>query len=115
VADIRDVWAKAHFAVLASVREGLPKSLLEAAACGRGMVATDVPGSREIAVDGVTALTVPPGDVKALADAMTKLAGDAGLRARFGQAARELVVEKFSASAIGRETVALYDEMLGAQ
>ena len=65
-----------NFAVLASRREGLPKSLLEAAACGRAMVATDAPGCREIAIDGVTALTVPVDDAAALADAMEKLAGD---------------------------------------
>jgi glycosyltransferase involved in cell wall biosynthesis len=116
VTDIREVWAKAHFAVLASRGgEGVPKSLLEAAACGRPMVATDVPGSREIAIDGVTGLTVPPEDAPALAAAMAKLAADAAMRERFGKAARELVVSKFSADAIGRETVALYDEMLRAQ
>ena len=59
VSDVRDVWRQAHFAVLASRREGLPKSLLEAAACGRAMVATDAPGCREIAIRGDTALTVP--------------------------------------------------------
>jgi len=111
VADIRDVWARAHFAVLASRREGLPKSLLEAAACGRAMVATDAPGCREIAIEGETALTVPVDDAPALADAMARLAGDAALRERFGKRARALVEEKFSAAAIGREIVALYNEI----
>ena len=101
-ADIREVWARAHFAVLASRREGLPKSLLEAAACGRAMVATDAPGCREIAIEGETALTVPVGDASALAAAMAKLAGDPGLRKRFGANARRLVESKFSAEAIGR-------------
>ena len=112
VADIGQVWARAHFAVLASRREGLPKSLLEAAACGRGMVATDAPGCREIAIEGETALTVPVDDPAALADAMAKLAGDAAMRARFGANARALVERKFSAVAIGRQTVALYDSLL---
>jgi len=111
VADIREVWARAHFAVLASRREGLPKSLLEAAACGRAMVATDAPGCREIAIAGETALTVPVGDAGALADAMAKLAGDAELRKRFGANARNLAERKFSADAIGRQTVALYDSL----
>jgi glycosyltransferase involved in cell wall biosynthesis len=113
VADIREVWARAHFAVLASRREGLPKSLLEAAACGRAMVATDAPGCREIAIEGETALTVPVGDARALAAAMAKLAGDQALREKFGANARRLVESKFSADAIGRETVALYDSLLG--
>jgi glycosyltransferase involved in cell wall biosynthesis len=108
VADIRDVWAKAHFAVLASRREGLPKSLLEAAACGRPMVATDTPGCREIAIRGETALTFPVDDAEALAAAMTEMAGDAEMRARFGERARALVEEKFSAEVIGKEIVALY-------
>jgi glycosyltransferase involved in cell wall biosynthesis len=112
VRDIREVWAKAHFAVLASRREGLPKSLLEAAACGRPMVATDAPGCREIAIGGETALTVPVDDPAALADAMARLAGDQALRARLGANARALVESKFSAAAIGAQTVALYDSLL---
>jgi glycosyltransferase involved in cell wall biosynthesis len=112
VTDIRTVWARAHFAVLASRREGLPKSLLEAAACGRAMVATDAPGCREIAIEGETALTVPVDDVGALADAMAKVASDADLRQRFASNARALVETKFSAEAIGRQTVALYDSLL---
>ena len=70
VADIRKVWESAHIAVLPSRREGLPKSLLEAAACGRPIVATDVPGCREIARRGVNALLVPPDDAAALAGAI---------------------------------------------
>jgi glycosyltransferase involved in cell wall biosynthesis len=111
VTDIKTVWARAHFAVLASRREGLPKSLLEAAACGRAMVATDAPGCREIAIDGETALTVPVDDIGALAAAMAKVASDADLRERFGANARALVEAKFSAEAIGRQTVALYDAL----
>src|SRR5262245_5619726 len=114
VDDIREVWGRAHFAVLASRREGLPKSLLEAAACGRAMVATDAPGCREIAIEGETALTVPVGDASALAAAMAKLAGDPDLRKRFGANARRLVESKFSADAIGRATVALYDELVAS-
>ncbi len=112
VADIREVWAQAHFAVLASRGgEGLPKSLLEAAACGRAMVATDAPGCREIAIEGETALTVPVDDVPALAEAMARLTADASLREEFGARARALVEEKFSAATIGEQTVALYDRL----
>jgi glycosyltransferase involved in cell wall biosynthesis len=108
VPDIRDVWRQAHFAVLASRREGLPKSLLEAAACGRPMVATDVPGCREIAIEGETALTVPVDDAAALADAITRMASDAPLRERLGKRARQLVETKFSSETIGKQTMELY-------
>lgn len=113
VADIRTVWAAAHIAVLPSRREGLPKSLLEAAACGRAIVATDVPGCRVIARDGVNALLVPPDDPAALAGAIDMLAGDPVLRQTFAAAGRKLAEEEFSSARIGRETVALYDKLLG--
>lgn len=111
VADIRDVWQRAHIAVLPSRREGLPKSLLEAAACGRPIVATDVPGCREVAQPGVNALLVPSDDANALADAIAQLAADADLRRRFGAAGRALVEREFSADRIGRDIVALYDRL----
>ncbi len=112
VPDIATVWAKAHIAVLPSRREGLPKSLLEAAACGRPIVATDVPGCREIARPDVNALLVPVDDAAALADAMATLAQDAGLRARFGAAGRALVEREFSNARIGADIVALYRKLL---
>jgi glycosyltransferase involved in cell wall biosynthesis len=115
VPDVRTVWARAHIAVLPSRREGLPKSLLEAAACGRAIVATDVPGCRVIARDGVNALLVPPDDPNALADAIDHLARDPGLRQTFAAAGRRLVEEEFSSARIGREIVALYDDLLEKQ
>jgi glycosyltransferase involved in cell wall biosynthesis len=113
VPDIRDVWAAAHIAVLTSRREGLPKSLLEAAACARPIVASDVPGCREIARAGVNALLVLPDDPEALAIAIDRLAEDQGLRRRLGEAGRKIVVDEFSSEQIGRQTVALYDRLLG--
>lgn len=111
VDDIRTVWREAHVAVLPSRREGLPKSLLEAAACGRPLIATDVPGCREIARHDRNALLVPVDDPKALADAIETLMHDAGLRQRFGRASRQLVVDEFSSARIGREIVTLYARM----
>ena len=110
--DIRTLWAKAHIAVLASLREGLPVSLLEAAACARPIVATDVPGCREIARPDLNALLVPANDAAALADAIDRLSGDADLRRRFGAAGRALVECKFSHQQVGREIVALYNRLL---
>ncbi|MGE3150065.1 glycosyltransferase family 4 protein [Pseudorhodoplanes sp.] len=114
VDDIPGLWARAHIAVLPSRREGLPLSLLEAAACGRPIVATDVPGCREIARQGVNALLVPPDDAAALAEAIAALARDPQRRQRFAAAGRALVEREFSAAQIGRQIVAVYDHLLGA-
>jgi len=111
--DIRDVWRIAHIAVLPSRGgEGLPKSLLETAACGRPIVATDVPGCREIARQDVNALLVPVDDAAALADAIARLADDADLRRRFGVAGRAIVEAEYSERRIGAEIVALYAKLL---
>ena len=111
ISDIRTVWARSHIAVLPSRREGLPKSLLEAAACGRAMVATDVPGCREIVRDGINGLLVPADDASALADAIEQLYRDAVLRRQFAEAARRIVCDEFSSARVGREIVALYGRL----
>jgi glycosyltransferase involved in cell wall biosynthesis len=113
VADIRQVWAAAHIAVLPSRREGLPKSLLEAAACGRPLIASDVPGCREIVRPGVNGLLVPADDAAAFADAIGRLAMDGDLRRKFSIAGRRLVEEEYSSELIGRKIVALYDRLIG--
>lgn len=113
VNEVREVWARAHIAVLPSRREGLPKSLLEAAACGRPMIASDVPGCREIARHGVNGLLVPADDSAALAAAVEKLAADPALRAQYGAAGRHLAETEFSSARIGQKTVVLYDSLLG--
>jgi glycosyltransferase involved in cell wall biosynthesis len=112
VADISALWARAAIAVLPSRREGLPKSLLEAAACGRPLVATDVPGCREVAIPGQTGTLVPADDARALADAIDTMARSPDMRVRYGAAARRLAEERFSAKAIGRQTVELYRSLI---
>jgi glycosyltransferase involved in cell wall biosynthesis len=112
VDDIRDVWTRAHISVLVSRHEGVPKALLEAAACGRPIIASDVPGCREIAQPGLNALLVPPDNAEALADAIHRLAQDSKLRRRFGEAGRKLVETAFSGELIGRQTVELYERLL---
>lgn len=109
-----EVWARAHVAVLPSRREGLPVSLLEAAACGRPMVATDVPGCRDVVLDGVNGLTVPLGDTAALARALERLASSDELRRRYGGAARELVETRFSLAVIGDRVAGLYRRLVDA-
>ena len=112
VQDITSLWRSSHIAALPSHREGLPKSLLEAAACGRPLIAADAPGSREIVISRQTGLLVPIEDPQALADAIGELAASQELRMRYGAAARQLVVEKMSAQAVGAAIVALYEEQL---
>lgn len=112
ITDVREVWKRAHIAVLPSRREGLPKSLLEAASCGRAIVATDVPGCREVARAGENALLVPVDDPAALADAIGTLARNAALRHRFAQAGRALVESDMAADRVGAATVALYRTLL---
>ena len=114
VEDIRSVWGRAHIAILPSRREGLPKSLLEAAACGRPLIATDVPGCREIARGGVNAILVPTDDAEALAQAIETLSKDRELRVRLGRASREIVTTEYSSTLIGSEIAALYSSLLDA-
>jgi len=114
VDDITSLWRRCHVAVLPSHREGLPVSLLEAAACGRPLVSTDAPGCREIALHEQTGLTVPIEDAPALALAMLQLAQSPVLRALYGTAARQLVEDKLSAEIIGRAIVDLYIRMTSA-
>jgi glycosyltransferase involved in cell wall biosynthesis len=110
--DMPEVLSGAHVACLPSYREGLPKTLLEAAACGLPLIATDVPGCREIAVHGETALLVPPRDARSLAAAILALAGDDQLRRRLGAAARRRVCDNFSTERITGQTVAIYRELI---
>ena len=111
--DIPAVWRDSHIAVLPSYyAEGLPKALIEAASCARPIVAADVPGSREIAREGESALLVPPRDPAALATAILRLADDPALRARLGAGGRRLVEREFSEERITAATLALWRRLL---
>ncbi len=113
VADVRMVWRRASIAVLPSTYgEGVPKTLLEAAACGRPLIATDVPGCREVVRPGATGILVPPHDVEALAGSIAALAGDPARRAAMGRAGREWIERWFTDEIVARETVALYHAAL---
>jgi len=113
--DIAAVWRDAHIAVLPSYREGLPKALLEAAACGRPLVATDVPGCRQVVRDGETGLLVPARSVLPLADALQRLAGDPGLRRRLGANARRLAEAEFAEAPVVAATLGLYRRLLAGR
>lgn len=107
-ADMPQVFREAHIVCLPSYREGLPKALLEAAAAGRPIVATDVPGCREIVRPGQNGILVSPRSPAALADALRTMIRDAELRARLGAAGRLLVEQEFSIEKVAAATVALY-------
>jgi glycosyltransferase involved in cell wall biosynthesis len=111
--DIPEIWRDSAIAVLPSYyREGIPRSLLEAAACGRAIVTTDMPGCREIVRHGHNGLLVPPRDARALADAIAELATDPDRRQRMGRAGRERVEQEFSEHHVVAQTLALYRRLV---
>lgn len=111
--DIPAVWAESHIAVLPSYREGMPRSLLEAAARGRPLVTTDVPGCRSLVEDGANGLIVPARNPEALANAIATLANDPALRYRLGREARRRIDETFGDRPILKAFLQLYTEVSG--
>jgi glycosyltransferase involved in cell wall biosynthesis len=110
--DIPAVFAQAQVVCLPSYREGLPKVLLEAAACGRPIVTTDMPGCREIVHAEENGLLVPVRDVPALAQALATLIADPALRARMGRRSREIAEHEFSVERVVAQTLDVYTELL---
>jgi len=113
--DVAMLYATSHIAVLPSYREGLPRSLIEAAACGRAVVTTDVPGCRDAIDPGRTGLLVPPRDARALAAAIEQLASDSVLRQRLGMAGRELAEREFSIVDACRQHLDIYQALTAPQ
>jgi glycosyltransferase involved in cell wall biosynthesis/ribosomal protein S18 acetylase RimI-like enzyme len=112
--DVRDLLAVMDVFVLASWREGMPRSAIEAAAMGKALVLTDIRGCREVARDGREALLVPPRDPDALARAIARLAADSALRRRLGAAARARALERFSEAQVAERVVGHYRRLAGA-
>lgn len=108
--DIQGLYSKSNIACLPSYREGLPKSLVEAAACGRAVVTTDVPGCRDAIVPDVTGVLVPPRDANALADAIHLLVESPEVRMAMGKAGRALAEEEFGIDRIVDQHMAIYKE-----
>jgi glycosyltransferase involved in cell wall biosynthesis len=106
--DMPEVLAAATIVVLPSYREGFPKVVLEAAATGRAIITTDVPGCREAVRGGVTGELVPVRDPAALANAIAALVAEPGRIAALGKAAREDVVRRFSSSEIANAVLQTY-------
>jgi glycosyltransferase involved in cell wall biosynthesis len=111
--DVTAVWREHHVCCLPSRGgEGLPRTLLEGAACGRALVTTDVPGCRVLVRDGVEGILVPPNDPAALADAFATLAADPLLVARMGEAARTRILGGFTERHVADAVKGLYLRML---
>ncbi|MHB1215038.1 MAG: glycosyltransferase family 4 protein [Thiobacillus sp.] len=110
--DMPAVLQAAHIACLPSFYgEGLPKSLLEAAACGLPIVTTDAPGCREVVRDGVNGLLVPVRDAAALATALKKLIDDAAMRRLMGEQSRLRAETEFGLETVIAQTLAVYREV----
>jgi glycosyltransferase involved in cell wall biosynthesis len=108
--DMQHVLAASHVVVLPSYREGLPKVLIEAAAVGRAVVTTDVPGCRDAIIDGCTGLLVAPRDAVALATAIRSLVNDPQQLHAFGVAGRELAEKAFDVRDVISTHLQLYRE-----
>ena len=113
VSDMVALFATADMVVLPSYREGLPKSLIEAAACALPLVTTDVPGCREVVTHEVDGLLVPVKDAKALAIAIERLHLDPVLARQLGLAARARALREFDEKIVISKTLAVYRELLG--
>lgn len=110
--DMPSVYAQSHIVCLPSYREGLPKSLLEAAACSRPIVTTDVPGCREIVRHEENGFLVPVRDVDELARALINLIGNSDRRKAMGERGREIAISEFRIEKIVEQTLALYKDVL---
>jgi glycosyltransferase involved in cell wall biosynthesis len=110
-ADIAQLLAESHIAVLPSYREGLPKSLIEAAAVGRPIVTTNVPGCREVVKDGENGFLVPAKDAKELAVVIKKLINNPKLLTVMGKKSRAMAEQEFSIQKVTDKTLALYSKI----
>jgi glycosyltransferase involved in cell wall biosynthesis len=109
------VWREHHVALFLSYyREGLPRTLVEAAATGRAIVTTNVTGCRDVVRDGIEGILVQPGDIDAAGRALARLAGDPALRARMGMAANRRFHEYFTEVAVQRIVGRLYHSLRAA-
>lgn len=109
--DIAALFADANIVTLPSYREGLPKVLIEAAACGRAVITTDVPGCRDAIHPDVTGILVPVKNALALADGLQLLIGDSTLRHRLGSAGRSLAESEFSIGKIVQQHLDIYKKL----
>lgn len=113
--DVRQLLSQSHIMAFPSYyREGLPLSLIEAAAAGRPVVTTRSVGCQDAVDDGVTGILVPPRDSEALAEALRQLINDKSMRQRMGKAARQKAEREFSLDEVVARHLSIYDRLLQA-
>lgn len=113
--DMPEIYNRSHIVTLPTMYgEGVPTTLLEAASCGRPLVATDIPGCRQVIIEGHNGFLVPTNNPRALAEALKRLASDPALRGRMGEASRQLVIQKFTHAHVNANTLRVYQQVLGA-
>lgn len=110
--NIADLYSKSNIACLPSYREGLPRSLVEAAACGRAVITTDVPGCRDAIKPNKTGVLVPLKNAKALADTIESLIDNQDVRKEMGIAGRALAEKDFAIEKIVGEHIQIYHDLL---
>jgi glycosyltransferase involved in cell wall biosynthesis len=113
--DMPNLLQQVDIAVLPSYHEGVPRFLLEAAACGLPLVATDIEGCRVVVREGVNGFLVPPRNPTALADALERLLQDPSLRRRMGQASRHIAEVEFDERKVLAKWLALYERVLSSE
>lgn len=112
IRNIRRFWQESDIAILLSKREGLPLSLLEAASIGRPIIATDVAGCREIAINNYNAISVKEGDVLECSKAILKLSKNKTLRKKYGKNSRKLVEGDMALDRVCYQYFTLYKDMI---
>lgn len=114
--DMPQIFKQANLVCLPSHGgEGVPTVLMEAAASGRAIVTSDVPGCRDIVRHGVNGRIVPPGDAAALAEAIEELLKNSAMRLEMARRGREIAVNEFSQEMVAEQTLALYSELLNSR
>jgi glycosyltransferase involved in cell wall biosynthesis len=113
VEDIEPLIARSRVVVLPSYREGTPRILLEAAAMAKPLVATDVPGCREIVENGKNGFLVPAQNAEAIADALETLLDSKDLCETMGRAGRQKVLDEFDTTRVNFATLKIYNKMVG--
>ena len=110
--DIKFLFHKSSIVVLPSYREGFPKVLQEAAACGRPVITSDVPGCRDAVKDGLTGFLISPKDPKVLAEKIEYLLENKDLLVKMGSEARKFAEKEFSSDKVVNKHLKIYEELL---